>query len=58
MNSTAFIQKIILLAIKSRTIYQNYIDRDLPDWIIRYFGPHVPKLPEIKKKYDPNNLIK
>ncbi|RIB09095.1 Glucooligosaccharide oxidase [Gigaspora rosea] len=37
--------------------YQDYIDRDLSDWITRYYGPHVPRLIEIKKKYDPNNLF-
>ncbi|RIB09094.1 Glucooligosaccharide oxidase [Gigaspora rosea] len=37
--------------------YQDYIDRDLSDWLTRYYGPHVPRLIEIKKKYDPNNLF-
>ncbi|CAG8536113.1 10374_t:CDS:2 [Gigaspora margarita] len=37
--------------------YQDYIDKDLPDWLTRYYGPHVTRLIEIKKKYDPNNFF-
>ncbi|KAF0476756.1 FAD-binding domain-containing protein [Gigaspora margarita] len=37
--------------------YQDYIDKDLSDWLTRYYGPHVNRLIEIKKKYDPNNLF-
>ncbi|RIB13787.1 Glucooligosaccharide oxidase [Gigaspora rosea] len=37
--------------------YQNYIDRDLDDWGTRYYGHHLPRLVETKKKYDPNNLF-
>ncbi|KAF0431404.1 FAD-binding domain-containing protein [Gigaspora margarita] len=37
--------------------YQDYIDKDLPDWLTRYYGPHVPRLIETKKKYDPDNLF-
>ncbi|CAG8523441.1 2846_t:CDS:2, partial [Dentiscutata heterogama] len=37
--------------------YQDYIDKDLPDWATRYYGVHLPRLIETKKKYDPNNLF-
>ncbi|CAG8795152.1 45158_t:CDS:2 [Gigaspora margarita] len=37
--------------------YQDYIDKDLSDWLTRYYGPHVTRLIEAKKKYDPNNLF-
>ncbi|CAG8792423.1 13278_t:CDS:2, partial [Gigaspora rosea] len=37
--------------------YQNYIDRDLDDCRTRYYGHHLPRLVETKKKCDPNNLF-
>ncbi|CAG8799240.1 21673_t:CDS:2, partial [Cetraspora pellucida] len=37
--------------------YQDYIDKDLPDWETRYYGFNLPRLVETKKKYDPHNLF-
>jgi len=42
----------------STQCYANIVDYDLGDGYLRaYFGTHVEKLIEIKKKYDPTNLF-
>ncbi|CAG8553813.1 9991_t:CDS:2, partial [Scutellospora calospora] len=38
--------------------YQNYIDKDLVNWQKRYYGSNFPKLVDIKKKFDPDNVFK
>ncbi|PFH53653.1 Glucooligosaccharide oxidase [Amanita thiersii Skay4041] len=37
--------------------YINYIDERLSNWEKLYHGSHYPKLREIKKKYDPENVF-
>ncbi|XP_037034429.1 uncharacterized FAD-linked oxidoreductase YvdP-like [Bradysia coprophila] len=40
-----------------RTSYQNYIDRDMPDYLQRFYGPALWKLYRIKAKWDPTNVF-
>ncbi len=38
--------------------YVNYVDSQLgPDWLEQYYGANLPRLKEIKKKYDPENFF-
>jgi len=38
--------------------YINYVDTTLgPDWAEQYYGGNLPRLMEIKKKYDPRNFF-
>ncbi|KAJ3132159.1 hypothetical protein HK101_004632 [Irineochytrium annulatum] len=37
--------------------YQNYIDKNNPDWLESYYGSAVPKLKQVKKSVDPTNLF-
>lgn len=38
-------------------VYQNAPDLDLVDYLQRYYGENLPRLVEIKKKYDPSNIF-
>lgn len=38
--------------------YQNYIDKDLENWMHTYYGINEERLKEIKFYYDPNNFFK
>ena len=38
--------------------YQNYIDKEQPDWLFAYYGENVARLRKVKTKYDPENVWK
>jgi FAD/FMN-containing dehydrogenase len=38
--------------------YVNFPNRDLPDWDHAYYGSNLPRLRDIKHKYDPCNLFR
>jgi FAD/FMN-containing dehydrogenase len=38
--------------------YQNFPDRGLPDWQHAYYGENAPRLVEIKRTWDPDNLFR
>lgn len=37
--------------------YQNYIERDLPNWLQAYYGDNTHQLQQIKKRVDPHNVF-
>ena len=36
--------------------YQNYIDPSLPNWAHAYYGENLPRLQEVKAKWDPDDV--
>jgi hypothetical protein len=38
--------------------YQNFANRDLPDWANAYYGQNLARLQKIKRAYDPHNLFR
>ncbi|MEO6541841.1 MAG: FAD-dependent oxidoreductase [Ferruginibacter sp.] len=53
-------QQVQMLFIENgiKTQYRNYPDINFKNWEEMYYGMHYLKLQQIKKKYDPDNLIR
>jgi len=37
--------------------YQNYADGTLPDYLERYYGSNLPRLIQVKRDVDPQNIF-
>lgn len=46
-----------LLPYMSFQVYQNTPDLDITNYLERYYGENLPRLVEIKRKYDPENIF-
>ena len=38
--------------------YRNYDDTTLKDWQFKYYGRNYPRLQQVKKKYDPDDVFR
>jgi Berberine and berberine like len=38
--------------------YVNFPDRDQPNWARAYYGDNLPRLSQVKRKYDPADLFR
>ncbi len=45
------------LAPASQGSYQNYIDPTLTNWQQAYYGSNLPRLQQVKRKYDPDQVF-
>lgn len=41
----------------SDACYQNFIDDDESDYLQAYYGANLPRLVEVKRRYDPTNVF-
>jgi FAD/FMN-containing dehydrogenase len=55
VKRTFHVTKIVL---QHNETYQNYPDKDLTDYLDRYYGTNLPRLIQIKKKYDRSNYFR
>lgn len=42
----------------SASAYANYCDLEIPNWAEAYWGENLPRLKEVKRKYDPENVFR
>ncbi|OYN81262.1 FAD-dependent oxidoreductase [Mycolicibacterium sphagni] len=50
--------KIIRAVTPTSGAYSNEADYFEPDWQTSFWGPHYPRLLEVKRKYDPGNMFR